>query len=341
MKHITKRSNDAAYGLDQSSDISGPAEAMDEIDHVKPTLVALSSGLPNTITYDAASSVVEKTTGSAIPPLSRTKTQTTRHAVFGKQDEVLFNIDDEEHPEVVPVKRNLRVGAGVLGGGNKRSSITVVTSPPSKENIPDSDNEMDALIVLKAPSGRTAGKKNVVIDSETEGDDVDVLKNIARGQHSLQSGRRTRASKALADHEIVAAAATNKSIPSAGNQMVATSTKQAKRNGRATTDKRQAALAFKNTGDASGHAPKRRLSLAAAEVALPVSDDFHLLPIAQSVQAPDPSKLSALSAIQNVFSGLYASDRVAPEAEHVDKSAQIGLHLLLLWPRFCYDLECC
>ena len=115
-------------------------------------------------------------------------------------------------------------------------------------------------------------------------------------------------------------------------------TKQLKEPSRAAPEKKQAAPASKNLDEGSGYALKRRTSLAAAEVALPVSDDFHLLPMAQSVQAGLTSVLSENpdpTVLRDAFSRLYASNHIAEAAsDKVDPgkpAAQIGLHLFLFW----------
>ena len=72
----------------------------------------------------------------------------------------------------------------------------------------DLDDEMNEPIALKTARGRASTKKKVVVDSETEDDNVEVPETAVHGQGSSQSGRRTHASTALADHlETVAAAA--------------------------------------------------------------------------------------------------------------------------------------
>jgi hypothetical protein len=311
------------------------------VDPVKPTSVPPSSGLPEAIMADAPSPfIVTKTMDSAVPPFSRTETRITRDTVFGKQNEELSDIDIEEPPVTAPIKRNFRAKAGAFGSGDKLSSITVVTSPVSKGRVLDSDDDMDEPIALKAASGRASVKKRkVVVDSETEADDVEVLKTVVRRRNSPQNGRMTRASTTLADRlEKVAAAAMKKTIPPVDDQTTTISTKQLKEPSRAAPEKKQAAPASKNLDEGSGYALKRRTSLAAAEVALPVSDDFHLLPMAQSVQAGLTSVLSENpdpTVLRDAFSRLYASNHIAEAAsDKVDPgkpAAQIGLHLFLFW----------
>jgi hypothetical protein len=309
-----------AYGLDQSSDTSGPTDIIQEpIVFVKPPAAPTSSGLPGwAIIPDAPSpSNANTTTGSVPHPFSRTETQVLRDVVFPK----LSNIDEE----------NLETAGG-------RSSITIVTSPHLKGRITVSDDDMDKPIALKAARGKKASAKMTIIESETEDDDV-APNIIDLERNSLQAGRRTRASAALADR-LEAAAAAKSSVPCIDDRTTTTTTKHMKRSGRA-------APVSKTSTNSAGKALSRKASLAAAEVALPVSDAHpiaHLIGEPRIISSPENSVASC--ALDGAFSSLYASDHIPQVLPGnlgvVGKSiVHIGLHLLLfrLMPFVLFEMS--
>jgi hypothetical protein len=328
-----------AYGLDQSSDTSGPTDIMEEaIVLVKPTTAPTSSGLPGwAIMPDAPSPSDANTTGSVPHPFSRTETQVPRDVAFGKLDE-LSNIDGEEDLETTPIKCDPKPKA------SGRSSITIVTSPDLKGRITKSDDDMDKPIALKAAGGKKASAKKTIIESETEDYDVEVPKTIDLGWNPLRAGRRTRASAALAGRlEAVAAAAAKSSVARIDDHTTTATTKHIKRSDRA-------APVSKTSTNSTGKALLQKASLAAAEVALPVSDDLHPHPIAQSVGEPritSPSERSATPrALDGAFSSFYTSDhtpQVLPDkVDAAGKSTvHIGLHLLLfqLMPFILFEMS--
>ena len=288
------------------------------VDSIKPLSTGLSRGLLGPILPHVPVPSISKKTEPAVPPFSRTATHITRDAVFGKQDKDFVNIDDQE--QGAPVKHNFRAKARAFGSTDKGSSVTIAISPASEGRMVDLDDNMDEPTTLKTTKGRTSTKKKLVVDSETEDDTVEVPKNAVRVQDSLRSGPRTRVSTALANHlEIVAAAAINKSVLPVDDQT--TIKKQPSR----TAPKKKQAVSTS----------KRRTSLP-TELTLPVSDDFHLLPVAQSFQVAQtdvPFKQATPCASQAVSPGLYVSDNMVQEvvSDLADKSdAQIGL-LLLFW----------
>jgi len=331
IKYLVNRFITVAYGLDQSSDTSGPADAMEEvIDPIKRTTVPTSSGLPGWAILPVAPSPsnANKANDYVMHTFSRTNTQVVRDAVFGQPDEQLSDIDDEEHLEITRIRRDSERKAEDFDMGDRRSSTTVVTSPDFKGGITDSDHEMDKPIALKAAGGKASAKK-AVIDSETEDDDVEVPKITVPGQDSLRAGRRTRASTALADRLQTVAAAAAKTSVLIDDHTTTTTTKHVKRSGRA-------ALAPKVLENASGNALSKQASPVAAKVALSVSDDFHPHPMAQSVQDAETalSKRSTPHALESTISGLYATDHIPqaiPEKLNavVKSTGQTGLHLLL------------
>jgi hypothetical protein len=284
------------------------------IDSVKVAAAPLSNGFPGwTITPDSSSSAMEnKMTDFVRRPLSRTGTRVGRDAVFGKQDEELSDIADEENPKNLSIKRDSRSKYGGFGKGDKRSSITVVTSPDTKDRKMDSDDDMDQSVALKTTGGRASAKR-AVIDPETEDDD-EVPKVTA------QAGRRTRASTALADRLKIIAAAAMKT--STNDQATTASTKRPG----------GAALVSKTLQHAS-------LGL----------DDPPLLPVAQLAQEPRAGGQSKRSApppaLEDAFSGPHTSDHipqaVADAVDPVGKpTAQIGLHLLSVRLMMLSFLKC-
>jgi hypothetical protein len=176
-KYIANRLLAVAYGLDQSSDPYGPAENVEEvIDSVKLATAQLSNGLPGWAATPGSPSsaetkmIVNKTIDSSVHTLRHTGTQIARDAVFGKQDKELSHIGNDERPEIILIKPDSRPVHRNFNNGDKRSSITAIISPDSKDRKV-SDVDIDKQIALKTPRGTASVKKKAVIDFETEDDD--------------------------------------------------------------------------------------------------------------------------------------------------------------------------
>ena len=323
-KYIVNRPLAVAYGLDQSSDPYGPAEAVEVFDSDR--LATASNGLPGWATTLGSPSstetkmMVNKTTNPSVHPLRHTGTQIARGAVFGKQDEELSHIEDNELPEVASIKCDSRP---IRSNGDKRSGITTITSPDSKDRKV-SDVDIDKPITLRVPRGTASVKKKAVIDFETKDNDK-VPKVAVSMQSSLQVGRRTRASTALADRlKIVATTATKTSISRMDDA------KQAKEPGRAASTSQILAIV-------PAQALSNKALLGSPTVTSLVSDGSLPLPIAQLAQEMQPagqSKYSlVVSAAEDTFPDLYVSDYIPqtiPDSfDTVAKLAtHIGLHLL-------------
>jgi hypothetical protein len=298
------------------------------IDSVEP-MAARSSGLRNRLIMPGTQSSYKANKMAESDLRGHTDTQVGHNTVFRKADEELGSQDSE-----VAIKRSSRPNDKDVGQEDRRSSVTVITSPLSNNKLPYPDDEMEKPTTLKIGTSR---KRKTVLDSESE-DDVEVPKSVVLGRNS--GGRVTSGAAALADHlGKVAAAATKPSIPVPGDQTAHTS-KHFNRPGLAAAASKNLVNVSRESGPGS--------SFAAAGLSLPESDDFHLAPMPQmaqvaQAQATCPPK-TAPSTSNHTFPDIYASELLPPavprEIDAVDKSApKIGLHLLF-WLMPFHHLKC-